>query len=43
MKLSALDWALWVAAFLGETALFSILIYRRRWREFLVFKSTLGI
>ncbi len=42
MNLSALDYALWAANFLGEAALFSILIYRRRWREFPVFTTLIG-
>jgi hypothetical protein len=42
MNLSALDWVLWVGCFLGEAALFSILIYRRRWREFPVFTTLIG-
>jgi hypothetical protein len=42
MNLSALDWALWVANFLGEAVLFSVLIARRRWREFPVFTSFMG-
>jgi hypothetical protein len=42
MNLSALDYALWVAGFLGSATLFSILIYRRRWREFPVFTTLNG-
>ncbi len=42
MNLSALDYALWVASFLGEAILCSILIYRRRWREFPVFTALVG-
>ncbi|MGA2350515.1 MAG: hypothetical protein ABSF70_08800 [Terracidiphilus sp.] len=42
MKLSAMDWLFWVAGFLGEAALFSILIYRRRSREFFVFTTLIG-
>jgi len=42
MNLSALDFALWAANFLGEAVLFSILIYRRRWREFPVFTTLIG-
>ena len=42
MNLSALDWTLWVANFLGEAALFSVLIARRRWREFPVFTALMG-
>src|ERR1035437_4462792 len=34
MDLSALDFALWMANFLGNAALFAIQIYRRRSREF---------
>jgi hypothetical protein len=39
MNLSALDWILWVGSFLGNTALLSILLIRRRWREFPVFTA----
>lgn len=42
MNLSPLDFALWVANFLGEAVLFSILIYRGRWREFPVFTVLIG-
>src|ERR1017187_1557498 len=42
MNLSALDFALWVANFLGSATLFSILIYRRRWKEFPVFTTLIG-
>jgi hypothetical protein len=42
MNLSALDYVLWVANFLGEAVLFSILIYRCRWREFPVFTVLIG-
>jgi hypothetical protein len=42
MNLSALDYVLWVANFLGEAVLFSILIYRCRWREFPVFTMFIG-
>ncbi|MGA3159787.1 MAG: hypothetical protein ABSC77_01115 [Terracidiphilus sp.] len=42
MNLSALDLALWAANFLGEAVLFSILIYRRRRREFPVFTTLIG-
>jgi hypothetical protein len=42
MNLSALDYVLWVANFLGEAVLFSILIYRCRWKEFPVFTTYLG-
>jgi hypothetical protein len=42
MNLSALDFALWAANCLGEAVLFSILIYRRRWREFPVFTALIG-
>jgi hypothetical protein len=43
MNLSALDYVLWVANFLGEAVLFSILIYRRRWRGFPVFTTLIGL
>jgi hypothetical protein len=39
MNLSGLDWVLWVGCFLGEVALFSILIYRRRSVEIFVFTA----
>jgi hypothetical protein len=42
MNLSALDLALWIAGFLGNAALFAILICRRRWREFPVFTAMTG-
>jgi hypothetical protein len=42
MNLSALDFALWVASFLGSATLFSILIYRRRWKGFPVFTMLIG-
>jgi hypothetical protein len=42
MNLSALDFVLWAASFLGNAALFAILIHRRRWREFPVFTALNG-
>jgi hypothetical protein len=42
MNLSALDDVLWVANILGNAILFSILIYRRRWRGFPVFTALNG-
>jgi hypothetical protein len=42
MNLSALDLALWATGFLGNVALFTILIVRRRWREFPVFTTLIG-
>jgi hypothetical protein len=42
MNLSVLDWILWAGSFLGEVSLFSILIIRRRWREFPVFTIYMG-
>jgi hypothetical protein len=42
MDLSALDYALWAANFLGNALLFSVLIYRRRWRQFPVFTALNG-
>src|ERR1035437_7591161 len=42
MDLAALDLALWAANFLGEAVLFSILICRRRWREFPVLTALIG-
>jgi hypothetical protein len=42
MNLSALDFALWAANCLGEAVLFTILIYRRRYRQFPVFTTLIG-
>ena len=42
MKLSALDYGLWAATFLGDATLFLILIVRRRWRDFPVFTTYIG-
>ncbi len=42
MNLSALDLGLWAAILFGEAALFPILLYRRRWREFPVFTAFMG-
>lgn len=42
MKLSALDWGLWVSCFFGEVTLFFILIFRRRWKDFPVFTTLMG-
>ncbi len=42
MNLSAFDYALWMANFLGEAVLLCILIYRRRYREFPVFTTLIG-
>jgi hypothetical protein len=42
MNLSALDWILVAATSLGSTALFAVLIYRRRWRGFPVFTAYMG-
>jgi hypothetical protein len=42
MNLSALDFVLWVANFLGSATLFTILIYRRRWKEFPAFTVFIG-
>jgi hypothetical protein len=42
MNLSALDFALWVAGLLGHLILFSILLIRRRWKEFPVFTTLIG-
>jgi hypothetical protein len=42
MNLSALDDALWVANILGNAILFSILIYRHRWKGFPVFTTLNG-
>jgi hypothetical protein len=42
MSLSALDYVLWMAGFLGEAVLFLVLIYRRRWREFPIFTMYMG-
>jgi hypothetical protein len=42
MNLSALDWMLVAATSLGNTALFAVLIIRRRWRNFPVFTAYMG-
>jgi hypothetical protein len=42
MDLSALDWMLVAATSLGNTALFTVLIVRRRWRDFPVFTAYMG-
>jgi hypothetical protein len=42
MNLSALDYALPVATLVGDAALFSILIVRRRWKDFSVFTALIG-
>jgi hypothetical protein len=42
MNLSGSDLALLAASFLEEVALFSILILRRRWKEFPVFTALIG-
>lgn len=42
MNVSALDNFLWAAGFLGHAAVFSVLVYRGRWREFPVFTSAMG-
>jgi hypothetical protein len=42
MNLSALDWLLVAATSLGNTALFAVLIVRRRWRSFPVFTAYMG-
>ncbi|MGA2349121.1 MAG: hypothetical protein ABSF70_01700 [Terracidiphilus sp.] len=42
MKLSTIDWALWVSGFLGHLALFCILMIRRRWRSFPIFTTYMG-
>jgi len=42
MNLSAIDWIFWVGAFLGHIALLSILLIRRRRREFPVFTACMG-
>jgi hypothetical protein len=39
MTLSALDFVLWATISLGDAALFTILLLRRRWREFFVFTA----
>ena len=38
-----LDWVLWAGFFLGDAALFSILLYRSRSREFSVFTTLVGM
>jgi hypothetical protein len=42
MNLSALDFALWATGFIGNVALFTILLVRRRGREFPVFTTLIG-
>jgi hypothetical protein len=42
MNLSALDYALWLASFLGDAALLAVLLCRRRSREFPVFTILMG-
>jgi hypothetical protein len=42
MNLSSLDLALWLAGFLVDAVLFSILMARGRWREFPVFTALMG-
>jgi hypothetical protein len=42
MGLSTLDRVLWAAGFLGHVVLFTILVLRRRWREFPVFTILIG-
>jgi hypothetical protein len=42
MSLFTLDWVLWAAGFASAIALFSILVYRRRWREFPCFTIFAG-
>jgi hypothetical protein len=42
MSLSALDWILVVATSLGNTALFAILVFRCRWKQFPVFTALMG-
>jgi hypothetical protein len=42
MSLSSLDYALWVACFLGNAALFTVLIVRHRVKEFPAFTTLIG-
>jgi hypothetical protein len=42
MNLSTLDWILVAAISLGSIALFSVLVFRRRWREFPIFTAYVG-
>jgi hypothetical protein len=42
MDLTTLDNALWAAGFLGHVALFCVLVFRGRWREFPVFTTYVG-
>jgi hypothetical protein len=42
MNLSALDWLLVVATSVGTTAVFAVLIVRRRWKDFPVFTAYMG-
>ncbi len=42
MNLSAFDLGLWVGGFIAQIALFSILLYRGRWRRFPAFTTIIG-
>ena len=42
MTLTALDFALWAAGFLGHVALLSVLVSRGRWKEFPVFSAMIA-
>jgi len=42
MNLSALDWVLIAATSLGNTALFAVLLIRRRWKDFPIFTAYMG-
>ncbi len=42
MSVSVLDNFFWAASFLGHAAVFSVLVYRGRWREYPVFTALMG-
>jgi hypothetical protein len=42
MNLSAIDWIMWTAIFLGHAALLFILIFRCRWKQFSAFTAFVG-
>ena len=42
MSLSTLEYVLLAASLLGDAALFTVLVVRRRWRDFLVFTAFMG-
>jgi hypothetical protein len=42
MKVSLLDNSLWAASFAGNVILFSVLLFRGRWRQFPIFTAWMG-